>query len=156
MAQVCGGTNFDFIAQRKHDAALRVLSRAADAWAVRGREAFTIDSVLAILLRLFLKERDKFTGFRWETRSLESWLPLVATPQREAEYFGPPGAKPHLPEVLTLLKAELSFAVDQWLIGDPEQPPTEHVLNAIVHVLFVYKLIVRPPSPKFPTSVIPK
>jgi hypothetical protein len=154
MAQVCGGTSFDFVALRKHDAAQRILSRAADAWATHGRNTLSIDSVVAILLRIFLSRRSEYGGIRWETRSLESWLPFVGTAQREAESLISAVAKPKVAEVLTLLNAELSCAVDQWLIGDPEQPPTEHVLNAIVHVLFIHKLILRPPSPKFPTSVI--
>jgi hypothetical protein len=154
MAQVCGGTNFDFVTQRRHDAALRVLSRAADAWATHGRNAFGIDSVLAVLLRLYLKPRYEETGMRWETRSLERWLPFVGIAQQEAESLFSDAAKPNMAQVLALLNAELSFAVDQWLIGDPEQPPTEHVLNAVVHVLFIHKLILRPPSPKLPTSLI--
>ena len=39
MAQVCGGTSFDILAQRKHDTAHRILSRAADLWATHGVDA---------------------------------------------------------------------------------------------------------------------
>ena len=50
MAQVCGGTTFDLAFKRKHETAQDILSRAADFWAARGREALDPDSVIAVSL----------------------------------------------------------------------------------------------------------
>src|SRR5438128_2068754 len=85
MAQVCGGTTFDFVARRKHDAAQRVLSRAADIWSKGGRDALSLDSVVAVLLHIFLSKWSEYGGLRDEARTLEMWLPLVAGAQEEAD-----------------------------------------------------------------------
>jgi hypothetical protein len=146
MAQVCGGTSFDFEASRKHDAAQKVLSRAADLWATHGREALSLDALIAVLLRIFLCR-----GFMSEARPLEAWLPLVGTALHEAEsfIFDHPAAICVLP----LIHKDLSVAIEQCLLGDPEQPPTAHVLNAIEYVLFTHRLSHRPAAPKLPITL---
>jgi hypothetical protein len=155
MAQVCGGSSFDFVASKKHNTAQRVLSRAADVWATRGLEALKLDSVLAVLLHVFLAQKwSQGGGFGEDLRPLESWLSLVSTSQQEAESAFPCHVRSDIPAVLTLLHAELSFAAQQWILGHPEQPPTADALNAIEHILFTYKLTHRPPSPKLPASLI--
>ena len=130
MAQVCGGTTFDFVARRKHDAAQKVLSRAADIWSKGGRDALTLDSVVAVLLHIFLSKWSEYGGLREEARTLETWLPLVASAQEEADTLLLPVARAVVPAVLASLLAELSFAADQWALGDPEQPLTAQALNA--------------------------
>jgi hypothetical protein len=151
MAQVCGGTTFDVIARRKHDAAQRILSRAADLWATRGRDALALDALIAILLRIFLSRWSEYRDSPDETRPLEAWLPLVDTASQEAESFIL--EQPTITDALPLIHAELSFAAGQWLLGDPEQPPTAHALNAIEHTLFTHRLSHRPPAPKLPTHL---
>ena len=152
MAQVCGGTTFDFIARRKHDAAQRILSRAADLWATHGREALDLDALIAVLLRIFLSRWSEYRDLPDETRSLEAWLPLVSTPAHEVESFV--SQQPTITDALPLIRAELSFAAEQWLLGDPEQPPTTHALNAIEHVLFTHRISHRPPAPRLPTTFL--
>ena len=147
MAQVCGDSSFDFVARRRHDAAQRVLARAADLWATHGREAFSLDALIAVLLRIFLSR----FGLSAEARALESWLPLVSTARQEAESFA--AAHPAVIDALLLIHAELSYAAEQWLLGDPEQPPTAHALNAVEHVLFTHRLSHRPAVPRFPTTL---
>ncbi|MDB6065447.1 MAG: hypothetical protein JWR26_1655 [Pedosphaera sp.] len=153
MAQVTGGTTFDFVARRKHDAARKVLSRAADIWAARGREALSIDSAIAVILRIVLSQWSEFGGLRQEVRTLENWLSLVGTARQEADGLLTTVAPNTVTEVLSLLQTEITFAADQWSLGNPEQPPTAHALNAVEHILFKHKLLTRPPSPKMPTSV---
>jgi hypothetical protein len=153
MAQVTGGTRFDFVARRKHDAARKVLSRAADIWAARGREALSIDSAIAVILRIVLSQWSEFGGLRQEVRTLENWLSLVGTARQEADTLAPTVAPTTVTDVLSLLSTEISFAADQWSLGNPEQPPTAHALNAVEHILFTHKLIPRPASPKLPTTV---
>jgi hypothetical protein len=154
MAQVCGGTTFDFVARRKHEAAQKVLSRAADIWAANEREALSVDSVIAIILRIFLSRWSEYGGLRQEGRTLEQWLALVSTAQKEADTLVSSVAPAkNVADVLSLLSAEISFAAEQWSLGNPEQPPTAHALNAVEHILFKHKLVHRPPSPKLPTTV---
>ena len=151
MAQVCGGTTFDFIARRKHDAALRMIARAADLWSAQGAGAVSVDSLTAVLLRIFLARWSVYGGVSDETRALEAWLVVVGTAEQEAESFS--AAHPRILEVVPLLRAELSSAADQWVLGDPEQPPTAHALNAIESILFSHRLSPRPPAPQLPTTL---
>lgn len=155
MAQVCGGTTFDFVGRRKHDAAQKIVSRAADIWAAGGREALSHDSVIAVILRIFLSKWPflEFGGLRFEARTLEKWLSLVGTAQEEADTLLSSVAPATVNDTLSLLLAEISCAADQWSLGNPEQPPTAHALNALEHILFTHKLILRPARPKMPTTV---
>ena len=151
MAQVCGGTTFDFVARRKHDAALRVLSRASDLWAMHGRDALSVDGLCAVLLRVFLARWSQYGSLREEGRSLDAWLGLVGTAAQEAALFST--EYPGVVDALPLVLAELHFAAEQWLLGDPEQPSTAHALNAIEHILFAHRLSYRPPAPRLPTTL---
>jgi len=148
MAQVCGGTTFDIEAQHKHELALKILSRAADVWAT-GLNSLSTDSIIAVLLRIYSSK----CNLRTEIRSFDSWLSLVATIERELEFFSLANSV-NVAEILTTLRAEISEAEKQWKLGNPEQPPTAHVLNAVEHILFVHKLITRPASPKFPKTIL--
>jgi hypothetical protein len=155
MAQVCGGTTFDFVARRKHEAAQKVLSRAADIWAASGREALSVDSVIAVILRICLARGSEYGGLREEGRTLEQWLPLVGTAQKEADpLVSSVTPTKNVADVLSRLSAEISFAADQWSLGNPEEPHTAHALNAVEYILFTHKLVHRPPSPKLPTTVL--
>ena len=152
MAQVCGGTTFDFMARRKHDAAQRILSRAADLLATHGRDALDLDALIAVLLRIILSRWSEYRDLPDETRPLDAWMPLIGTSSQEAESFV--SQHPTVTDALPLIRTELSFAAEQWLLGDPEQPPTTHALNAIEHVLFTHRLSHRPPAPRLPTTFL--
>jgi hypothetical protein len=150
MAQVCGDSSFDFLWNLQHDVALGVLRKAADSWTTDGRGAVSSDAVMAALLRIYLSEWPDFGGIVQETRDLESWIQLVTSAQHELLRLRPSADS----AVLSRLDAELSFAVKQWVLGDPESPPTAHTVNAIEHILFSSKLTRRPPNPKMPTSLL--
>jgi hypothetical protein len=150
MAQVCGGTTFDFEASRKHDAALKILSRAADIWAAGEHDSLSVDSVVAVLLQIFLSK----CNVREEIRTLDSWLPLVTTAREQIETFFPAANPATVAETLTMLQAEVSEALEQWSLGNPEQPPTIHALNSFEHILFIHKFTTRPANPKFPKTLL--
>ncbi len=153
MAQCTGGTMFDLAARYKHDAAQKVLARAADLWAASGREALSPDSLIAVILHIFLATWSQYGGLREEGRTLEQWLPMVGTAQQEAGAVVPQVAPATVADALNRLSTEISFAAEQWSLGNPEQPPTAQALNAVEHILFTHKLTQRPASPKLPTTV---
>lgn len=154
MAQVCGGTSFDLEYSHKHEAVQHVLARAADTWAARGREALNVDSVIAVVLHIFLSRWSEFGHSREEGLTLEQWLPLVGTAQEEAEALvSPMTPAKQVAEVLSPLLSEISFAADQWSLGNPEQPPSAHALNVIRHILFTHKFTKRPASAKLPKTI---
>jgi len=149
MAQVCGDSSFDYLWDRQQDVALGLLRKAADSWS-RGDEAVSSDALIAVLLRIYLSTWPEFGGIIRETRDLESWLQLVAPARQELGSLRPGADR----SVLGRLDAELSFAVKQWVLGDPESPPTAHAINAVEHVLFSSKLTRRPASPTMSTSLL--
>ena len=157
MAQVCGGYSFDLAFERKREVAQGLLSRAGDIWASEGAKALDPSSVLAIMLRIFLSEWSEFGTNRGEVameiRSLNTWLSLVGTPKQEAERFSKAKSDVIFTAISKLLE-EISCAADHWSIGNPEQPPTSHVLNTIEHILFTHNLTHRPPSPKLPVTLL--
>lgn len=149
MAQVCGDSSFDYLWDRQHDVALGLVRKAADLWS-RGSDAVTSDALISVLLRIYLSTWPEFGGIIRETRDLESWLRLVTSARQELITLRP-GADA---SVLRELDAELSFAVKQWALGDPESPPTAHAVNAVEHVLFSSRLTRRPAIPRMPTSLL--
>lgn len=153
MAQVSGGTSFDQVAERKHYLVASILSRASDLWAKNGKDAPSPDSIIPVLLHIFLSRWSQFGAQREETLSLETWLTRVSTAEQEVHALMPALTPAAIAEVISLLQTELSFAAGQWALGNPEQPPTAHVLNAVEHVLFSHKCIARPPNSKLPKTV---
>ena len=110
--------------------------------------------MIAILLRVFLSRWQWWKSVpREESRPLEAWLSLVATSREEAKSLIPPIKTACIDEVLASMDSELSFAVEEWLLGNPERPPTAHALNAVLYILFTHKIIPRPPVPEFPTTL---
>ncbi len=156
MAQCTGGTSFDLAFERKHDVVLRLLTRAADLWATQGREALPPDSLVAVMLRIFLSEWSGYGGRRGEMeqemRTLDAWIALVGTPSEEADPLTAPPSE-QISSAISQLVIQVSSGADQWSMGNPEQPPTPHVLNAVEHILFSHKLTHPPPNPKLPCSV---
>jgi hypothetical protein len=150
MAQVCGHSSFDHLWNRQHDAALGVLRKAADVWTCGRVDAVSLDALVAVLLRIYLSEWPEFGGIISETRDLESWLQLVTTARQELESLRPRADS----SIVERLVEELSFAVRQWLLGDPESPPTTRAINAVESVLFSGKLTRRPASPNMPASLL--
>lgn len=168
MAQVTGTSTFDVVARHKRESAQRVLARAADLWAGHGRDSLSVDSVVAVMLRIYLSLWHQHGNLHEKSHSLETWLPLVGSPEQEANsliftvvnksYLQNPPAKPAadaqtICQVLDLLRGELAAAAEQWLRGYPEQPPTAHAINVVEHILFTHKLSRRPADPKLPTTL---
>jgi hypothetical protein len=147
MAQVCGGTTFDFVARRKHEVAQKVMSRAADIWAAGGRGALDVDSVIAVILRIFLARWSEYGGLRQEVRTLERWLPLVGTAEKEADALVSQVAPAkNVADVLSQLSAEISSAAEQWSLGNPEEPPHRtRIERCCIHSIFAQ---TRSPSTK--------
>lgn len=150
MAQVCGDSSFDYAWDRQHEVALGVLRKAADLWASNGVDAVSADALMAVLLRIYLSPWSQFGDNTRERRDLDTWLQSVTSARDELATLHP-GADP---SVLSRLDAELSFAIKQWVLGDPELPPTAHTINVVEHALFSSKLTRRPASPKLPTSLL--
>ena len=149
MAQVCGDSSYDYFWDRQHDLALKLLCKAADLWASGGADRLSSDSLIAVLLNVYLFEPPEIGLRIWERRDLASWREFVTTARQELSNLRPNSDA----SVLDRLDAELSFAITQWMLGDPESPPAMHATNAIEHILFLSKLTRRPPNPKMPTSL---
>lgn len=153
MAQVCGDSSFDFVWSRQHDTALGVLRNAANLWATHGTHALSTDAVIAVLLRIYLSEWPRVGSIRRETRDLHSWLQLVGPAREEVRTLRPNASSEVAARTLCALNRELLGAINEWVMGDPESPPTTHALNVVEHILFIHKMTRRPGSPKKPSSI---
>lgn len=154
MAQVCGDSSFDYAWERMHNVALGLLRKVSDSWAILQPDAPTEDAVIAVLYRVYLSEWSEFGGVRKETRDLGTWLSLVRTSCEEIETLRPNANPKILSDAQDSIEAEVSEARSMWALGNPESPPTAHVLNAIEHILFTHRLTRRPCDPKMPNTVI--
>lgn len=141
MAQVCGGTTYDFEWDRVKDAALNALRRAADGWAYRGPEAYWLENVAALIIHHLAayRRQDVYGSFR---QQLDNMVAL----EHELQGFRRKLALDDLICVRDRVRKTLENAVAQWAEGDPESPATERVLNDIIGVLFEYRLIPRLPT----------
>ena len=136
------------------DAALRVLRKAADSWASGGLGALSSDAVIAVLFRIYLTEWPEYGGVRGETRDLKAWLGIVSSAREEITTLRPSAYPEVILAALTVIEAEVSFAISHWTLGDPESPPTAHVLNTVEHILFAHRFTRRPGSSGMPTSFL--
>ena len=148
MAQVTGGTIYDFTWDRKHDAALRILTRAADRCAGSGTAAVALDKILAVILNIF--GDDLFD----QHRNPERWSRRVAQDLSTELYRLKPDLNPSdVADVAQQLQAEANSAAKRWALGDPENPATADLLNVLEHILFRHRIIVNAPKHQTPTSL---
>jgi len=149
MAQVVGGSMYDFEWDRKHDAALLVLSREADQCVGAGLDAHRSDRAVAATLRIF---GDRFLNRNY-SRSPEEWCRVVEDVPAELLRLKPQLDLGEITEITQQLRSETAVAADKWALGDPENPPTADVLNVLEHVLFRHRVIKNPPKYRTPTSL---
>lgn len=157
MAQFKGGPLHDYIWDMKLVSALKAVRDAADICSTQGADALEVDSLLAVIFHIFSDEWcfSPVPGqIRAETRSFADWRPLVSSALIEAQRLNPRACREVVESLVDAIKGEFRLIVEEWSHGDPEQPHTEHVLNAVVHALFEANLGKRPASPMLPTSFL--
>jgi hypothetical protein len=160
MAQVCGGTSFDIVGERRHEAALKAINGAADLWAARGIDTLSVELVLAVVLRIYLVPWSDTDGawrinriFR-ESRRLEDWMRGVKAPEEEILQGDLKVTAEQAQPALDRLRTELRFAAEQWSLGDPEKPPAREVVNVIEYILWQRRIRVQPPTAKHPDTLL--
>ena len=159
MAQVCGGTNFDIVAERRHEAATKAFTGATGLCAKLGIASASIDSIRAVTLRIYLTPWNSWDGdsginrtFR-ESRHLEDWMTFVKTPEEEMLNRKLEVNAEQAQTALDHLRMELRIATGQWALGDPEKPAVRDVVNAIEHILWQSRIRVQPPTAKHPQTL---
>lgn len=138
MAQVCGGTTFDFAWREQFEAGLRCLRAAADRWAAGGSDALPTEAVLAALVQTL-------NGGGYDLHPLEDRLPAVGPLADECRRVRPLLAPDEAADVTVALIAVAIDAVTRWSAGNPEDPPVDAVLCRLVGTLFRHRLVRRPP-----------
>lgn len=156
---------WDSIGQTKLQVSLRLLRCAADAWAKADAEAPAVDSMVAVILRVFAVP---WSNWYWPkercemNRSLDEWLVEVEHPtvecmrlaanpgaERQSETqatWGKMWVRPaRVKTALEQLHETLTNAARDWSDGNPERPLTERVLHDLVMILFRHGLVKRPP-----------
>lgn len=148
MAQVCGGTTYDFEWDRTLATALPILRTSADRWACNGANSPSVEKAAALLVRVFVsywrKDYYSFSG------TFEQAMSRVESLEQECQRFPTKLRLQELAALVEELVKTLEYAALAWSDGDPEDPATEHVLNWIVDILFQFRLIRRPAKPSWP------
>jgi hypothetical protein len=141
--------------ERKLESALKVVRAAADLWSAKGADAVGVDSLIAVLLHIF---SDRWLSFavprqiKVEVRSFAAWRLVASSALIGARRLNPKAPIEVARRGVDAIASELRAVAREWSKGDPENPPTEHVLNMIVHGLFESRLGKWPANPKLPTS----
>jgi hypothetical protein len=146
MAQVVGGTDYDFMWDRKINIVHDRIKDAADLWSKDGKNGFDVGTLISIILRIFSEPWSSLTSapqLKRETRRLDEWTQIITNPYEELCKLKTNQSGDIVNDTLKSLLAETKLAANEWAIGNPEEPPTYHMLNVIIHVLFKTKFIGR-------------
>jgi hypothetical protein len=139
VAQVTGGSDYDFVWDEKVEAAMALIREVSDAAAMDRLTDVPEDFVIAALLKtLAYPVKPRIRKVReWEgvARSIVEELKLL----RESARLDDCQTMEHE------LRQILSQAIGSWEEGDPENPRTDAVLNDMVAALFKRKFVYNPP-----------
>ncbi len=156
MAQVVGGTDFDFVWDDKTNRCLILLREAADLWATRGRNALDPERVLAAFLQVLARPGLRVSGppsWRWPLRFFPDGALEFAFPMDSCKTLAPKESIDDLGESVELLKWSLAGAADLWALGDPENPTAKQILDSLLKIMWDRHLAVRPPSRQYPKGL---
>ena len=154
VAQVVGGTNFDFAWDGKTNRCLILLREAADFWATKGRNALDPEKVLAAFLQVLaepVRWRSNWPARFFTDTRLEFWLPQQSC--QCCRELAPKRSTEDVATSIELLDGLLREVADLWALGDPENPSTKQVLDSILEVMWNRHLAPRPPSRAYPEGL---
>lgn len=154
MAQVVGGSDFDVAWDDKTNRCLLLLREAADLWATQGRNAVASERVISAFLQVLAK-RVKWHG-SWPGRFFTDSSVEFADPRLSClacREQSPIKSSADVTKSIELLIHALNEAADLWALGNPEDPPTKRVLDAMLRVMWNGYLAPRPPSRAYPEGL---
>lgn len=153
MAQVVGGSDFDFDWDVKTNRCLILFREAADLWASNGRNALAPEKVLAAFLYVLSQPA---RPSRWPARFFTDTTLEFAAPQQSCQSCKKLAPKRSMDDIATsneLLNRSLGEAADLWALGDPENPATKQVLDSMLKLMWQRHLARRPPSRAYPDGL---
>ena len=150
MAQVTGGSDFDFPWNDKAIACLTVLREAADAWARNGIAAIAPTRVVAMLLRVVGRRvRDQAAPWSrpsWPVRFIPEWLDTTTDSEEIPITLRSGKSAPVDSRTLAALDRLLEHSAQLWSLGNPEEPAPRDVLDGVHQILWRGRFAPRPPS----------
>ena len=151
MAQVIGGSDFDFVWDDKTKTALRLLSEAADLWARGGRDALEHGTALAVFLTVLAwPQRGLWWQPQWPLRFFDApprnELPAPADSCRA---LAPTCSCEDVDKAIRNLECSWREAADMWSLGDPETPQARAVLQSMLEILWEKGIAPRPPGRQY-------
>jgi hypothetical protein len=150
-------TTYDPTWDWRVEAAHEILIAAADDWALQTIKDPVCDDVLRVVVHILgiRWSRWDFPSDRRESiRSLSQWLQSVTGLDAECARLLPKSQQMYARDVAEALREIVSAAADGWHEGNPEEPPTSAILNAIIGILFENQMVRHPPSEKPFTSTV--
>ena len=156
MAQHTGGTSYDSVWDRKLWTAVKNLRAVADGCAAGACDPKDPDRVVAVVLAVLSARWSRYE-WPWEreqqVRSVRDWISSVESAEVESRRLFQTAHNETISAVVALLVTIIDRAIESWSAGNPEEPPTDAVLNCIVAQLHNYHASVRPPDPKLPLQI---
>lgn len=156
MAQVTGGSDFDFVWEERVNVSLALLREAADAIAARGSSALqpvlVVESLLAVLFNP-LPANSIWGRPQWPVRFFDDKSQLPRSASESLDQLEAPRPRPDSDEVVAALTSVVVSATTSWGLGDPESPNTRIVLQELLDILWRRRLIPRPPGKAYPRGV---
>jgi hypothetical protein len=153
VAQVTGGSDFDFFWEQKAAAAWRLLREASDVWASQGRGSLDVAIALGRFMMILARPGGwpPLLQLYWPPRFLLEPPPLAAA---DSVLMLSPRCNPQQASAaIQSLLVILGKAADEWSIGHPEEPKTRDVLNEMLATLWQYKIAPHPPSKAYPREL---
>jgi hypothetical protein len=151
MAQVTGGSNFDGHWEESANVALALLREAADLFAKASHDTLTPDGVVTTLL-WWLANCHQFPSRRRPSRFFDGVF-QPPSPHESCAVLAQGRTRPRVAEIIDRLNRVMSTAANEWARGNPEEPDAREVLSALFDVLWLQRLIPRPPSNAYPRGV---
>ena len=153
MAQVTGGSDFDFFWEQKAAGAWRLLREASDAWASGGEQATDVGIVIDRFMKVLARPGGwpSWVQLYWPNRFLLDVPPPSAIDSCVA--LSPRCGVENASAAVQALRSIVSYASQEWILGHPEEPRTRDVLNEMLAVLWNHKIAPHPPSAAYPREL---
>jgi hypothetical protein len=143
MAQVIGGSDFDFVWADKIEATTLLMQEFSDLVAARSHEETSADKIIPVILKIFALQYSWYGNPR--RRALSDWQAAMKPVQQELKGLKSRASESELDSIESQLSDLVTSAIAGWREGDPEFPKTEAVLNDMVRILFTNRFIKNPP-----------
>jgi hypothetical protein len=154
VAQISGGSDFDWVWEEWENALLRLVREAANTCARSGVTSIDPERLTSVLFCVLARPRPSSLWYgppTWPVRFLDG----VSETPPVSESLGALGVPLGEESAVVVTEVARIFrkATTSWSDGDPEEPTTRDCLREVLEYLWARRIVPRPPSRAFPRGV---